>query len=191
MKVIRDGSVRRARGSSAAGPPRTRARDPSSSNACASVIRWPSSARSRTSRALIAEPSDFRRLDRSFQTAARAEPVPPERDIASDVSRRNPLTDEAKLGHGIELSGLDRELQERGEALALAIAEPVAKLLEVPRQEARWIAVTPTRLVGEPVRLGPSEPDGADEGLLQLLDALRRRPAAGPDRQHHPPSRVL
>src|SRR4029450_7719249 len=40
---------------------------------------------------VIGEPSDFRRPDRSLQTAARAEPVRPERDIASDVSCGNRL----------------------------------------------------------------------------------------------------
>src|SRR5512132_701131 len=39
-------------------------------------------------RSLIGEPSERRGVDRSLQTAARAEPARPEGDIASDVSRR-------------------------------------------------------------------------------------------------------
>src|SRR4029450_625786 len=39
---------------------------------------------------LIGEPSERRRVDRSLQTAARAEPVRPDGDIASAVSRAEP-----------------------------------------------------------------------------------------------------
>src|SRR5215216_3965643 len=52
-----------------------------------------------SNRALIAEPSTFDRVDRSFQTAARAEPARPDGDIASDVScrvRRRPQTQLAR-----------------------------------------------------------------------------------------------
>src|SRR4029453_1632958 len=141
MNVIRDGFVRRARSSSAARPTCTRSRDSSSANGSASVILSPSSARSRMDRTLLgpvpdfslapacsdstlkADPALFCRVDRSFQTAARAEPARPEVDIASDVSCGHSLPDEAKLGHRVQLAGLDRSLEERDEAFSLPLRE--------------------------------------------------------------------
>ena len=122
MNVIRLGSVRRARSSSAALPTATRSRDSSSASASASVIRSPSSAFSRT-----------RRRRRHAGTDAR------------------PATKRSS-GTSVELADVAGQLEEREEPGALARAEAVAELLEVAREEAGRVAVALARLVREHAR---------------------------------------
>src|SRR5262245_39154928 len=85
------------------------------------------------------------------------------------------LTHEAELRHLVELADVARQLEERHQPGALARPEAVAKLLEVPRQEARGIAVALARLVRERLGLGARKPHGRDERVLELGETLRKR----------------
>src|SRR6266540_1232164 len=86
-------------------PPGLCARLATATSASSAVRATPLSISLRTP--LIGQPSDGHRLDRSFQTAERAEPARPEIDIASDVSLRGSLD---KYGYRAPLGFEDRLL---------------------------------------------------------------------------------
>src|SRR6478672_9327111 len=119
MNVTRWGSCSRLRISFAARPTATRSRERRSSTASSSVIRSPEVAFSRISAT----------LDRSA-TLMSQPPVGRSCDACADG------LDEAELRHVLEQAGITRELEEGVEPGALARAEAVAELLEVPSEEA-------------------------------------------------------
>src|SRR5689334_18753781 len=76
--------------------------------------------------------------------------------------------DEAQLGHRLELADVPRQLQERVETGALARAEAVTQLLEVPREKAGRIAVSLRRLVRQLLRLGARLAHRCDQRVFEL-----------------------
>ena len=81
----------------------------------------------------------------------------------------------------LQLADVAGHLEERVQPGALAGAERVPQLLEVPGQVAGGIAVPLARLVGEDLRLGACEPHGRDQRVLELRNAVRDRLGRGPD----------
>src|SRR5437667_8768564 len=88
--------------------------------------------------------------------------------------------DEAQLRHLCELSDVARELEERVEAGALARAEPVAQLLEVPCQEPGGVAVALRRLVRELLGLRARGAHRRHQRVFELREARVRRLGSGP-----------
>src|SRR5919201_6963366 len=76
---------------------------------------------------LTSRPPAGERFDRSFQTAARAKPVRPERDIASDVSRLTPTRNERVLDAELIEAACDDEVDE--------VVHRVGAVVEAGRRE--------------------------------------------------------
>src|SRR6185312_12013354 len=149
MNVTRPGSERRLRSSWAARPIRTSSREVRRTRASSSEIRSPDNALSRT-------PA----TSRSACTSTA---------IGSGYLLE---LDEAKLRHGVQLTRQVGQLEEPHGALALARAEVVSQLLEVPGEEAG----RPPVLVGGPprelLRLRPGERQRAQVRTLEVLEPL-------------------
>src|SRR5438128_2127326 len=177
MNVMRSGSALRFRITFAARPTATRSRDSSSASASSSEIRSPSTALPRTSVTLTSHPRTrawhrYVLVDTAAQ-AGSLSCVTVRRALRTRawhrcVSYDDRLSDEAELGHLVELSGFVGELEEGHQARALARAEAIAQLLEVTSKEAGRITVALARLVRQAFRLGPRQPHRRDEGVLQL-----------------------
>src|SRR5438445_6392656 len=194
MNVIRVGSAFPFRSSCAARPIATRSRDWSRSTASSSVMRSPSRAFSRICLTITSDPRHGAWHRAYFETAAgrrvppphaaaTAQPRRPRRRLARkdgailghsrsrawhrDGSCGHGLSDEAELRHLVELADVARQLEERHQPRALARAEAVAELLEVPRQEPGRIPVAIARLPRKRFRLRARLPHGADERVLE------------------------
>src|SRR2546430_1125902 len=200
MNVMRSGSALRFRIAFAARPTATRSRDSSSASASSSEIRSPSRALSRTSVTLTSQPRT--RAWHGYvpgDTAAQAGSlscVTVRRALRTRAWHRcasydDRLSNEAELGHLVELAGLLRELEEGHQAGSLTRAEAIAQLLEVPGEEASRIPVALARLVRQAFRLGPRQAHGGDEGVLQLHEPGLQGLGARPDRKPHRQARAL
>src|SRR5712691_8325963 len=109
----------------------------------------------------------------------------PRRGRDGHGSRGHGLSDEAQLRHLIELVDVTRKLEEGHQARSLARPEAVAELLEVAREEARWIPVALARLVRERLGLRTREANRAHQRLFELGQSGAYRLGTRPDREDH------